>query len=747
MSDDHTGTDDPLSARQLDIIGVIYRLLTATSSWPTWSQVDQEVDFSFDIANPWAIVSEIDRRYLWAISETEPQDTTTVGLSIRGLAAWPAAAEDLGIFLDAVAWVAQQTRSRAGDISFTPQDLSQNLQLPAAGRDQLLARHSAFWQANGSLTNSIGGVGTSDWQISASRRQVRVLRDLSRTEIERVLNDRHDDRVAIGGPSAPGKLLSTEPDVTLALPMHAASAARPGSPEVDAVGPTQPFEEILAESGTTYRVFPQEELGHGGQGRVYLGHDPDGQEVAIKRISLRGFDTTRWYRDARTSERERVVAEYLRAAGAEGVLMLLDQALGTDELVYVYPRAQQSLDQYLSTNIHRSPAATVRCALELANGLLELHVRGVLHRDIKPPNALHHDGRWKWTDLGTARLMSELTSTYTLQGVITAAYAAPEVTRGEDASERSDVYSFGCVMYALATGQPPFTGVDVVGQHRSKQADLGPLKAFGESYADVVRHSLSKDPRGRPDALWVAERLSNMERRARGVSSLNDSVRDEADSAEPAARGAQGELRQRLIEMRERSEERSAVLVEKEQAVATRHAAADAARRVFERFFDEVRAVFDDAVPHVQALFEQDTWILSTAGRRLRFSVAEPADLRCSALLIGSVWVETRDEGVKSLVANIVAIEDSGGQITWKLLRLLRNDQAAPDDRKSARVGEALSDGRGGAAGEVVEKYYRQAAEGRVGGRIVTVDAESVLSPYEVTALFLAEVEAIEAAE
>lgn len=80
-----------------------------------------------------------------------------------------------------------------------------------------------------------------------------------------------------------------------------------------------------------------------------------------------------------------------------------------------------------------------------------------MHRDLKPDNVLHHDGRWKVADLGIARFVEEATASNTLKECLSPYYAAPEQWRLERATHATDVYALGCVGFCLLTGTPPFT--------------------------------------------------------------------------------------------------------------------------------------------------------------------------------------------------------------------------------------------------------------------------------------------------
>lgn len=101
---------------------------------------------------------------------------------------------------------------------------------------------------------------------------------------------------------------------------------------------------------------------------------------------------------------------------------------------------------------------TLEVTMQLADALDAAHEHGLIHRDVKPANALIEDGnRVYLTDFGlTRRVDSHRPLTQTGRAVGTAAYLAPEQIRGEPLDKRVDVYALGCVLFQCLTGQPPF---------------------------------------------------------------------------------------------------------------------------------------------------------------------------------------------------------------------------------------------------------------------------------------------------
>ncbi|MBI4864577.1 MAG: SUMF1/EgtB/PvdO family nonheme iron enzyme [Candidatus Riflebacteria bacterium] len=146
----------------------------------------------------------------------------------------------------------------------------------------------------------------------------------------------------------------------------------------------------------------------------------------------------------------------------------------------------------------------VAVAAKCLEGLGACHEQGIIHRDLKPENILFTgSGEPKIGDFGIARLFEgdqRLTQTGELIG--TPRYMPPEVFRGEVATASTDLYSMGIVLYAMISGQPPFSGpsfVELANAHLSQTPPPLPAQAgVPRSVANVLMAALSKTPGGRP---------------------------------------------------------------------------------------------------------------------------------------------------------------------------------------------------------------------------------------------------------
>ena len=272
-----------------------------------------------------------------------------------------------------------------------------------------------------------------------------------------------------------------------------------------------PSAELLPAtiSGTRYRVSKL--LGEGGSKMVYLAHDSMlDRDVAIALFRIEGLDE---------AGRQRVIRE-ARAMGRLG---------DNPNIVNVYDIGEEDgqpfiVSQFmpggsLDDRLKRSPgrklavADALRIGEQVCAALEYSHSLGIIHRDVKPANVfLTSDGQARLGDFGLAIAPDQ--SRLTMKGMMvgTAAYMPPEQALGHQLEPRSDLYSFGAMLYELLTARPPFTGDDlisIVSQHVTAAPEPPGTKVtdLPEALDQLVLRLLAKEPTQRPTAAQARESL------------------------------------------------------------------------------------------------------------------------------------------------------------------------------------------------------------------------------------------------
>ena len=169
----------------------------------------------------------------------------------------------------------------------------------------------------------------------------------------------------------------------------------------------------------------------------------------------------------------------------------------------------------------------MRIGQDVCRGLEFAHAKGVVHRDLKPSNVwLTSDGVAKIGDFGIAFSMAHTRITHTGRVLGTVQYMSPEQAMGGEIDERSDLYSFGAMLYELIAGRPPFAGshpVAVISQHINA-LPLPPSRSgthFPPAMVALILKLLAKEPSARPQS--ATEVLSELEAIARATGDERES--------------------------------------------------------------------------------------------------------------------------------------------------------------------------------------------------------------------------------
>jgi hypothetical protein len=300
-------------------------------------------------------------------------------------------------------------------------------------------------------------------------------------------------------------------------------------------------------------------LGRGGMGEVWEGTDTKlRRTVAIKVIMGLSVDPILLQR----FQREAIIAAGLQHPGI-AVVHDAGQHQGHPFMVMEFLRGQD-LSAVLATAPAGLPVGeVVSLTIQAAQALSAAHAHGVVHRDVKPANLfLLSGGQLKVCDFGLARLAdaaSGLTSTGYVFG--TPAYMSPEQWRGEQAGALSDLYSLGCVLYALLTGEPPFPAHQRPHALMHQHLDVIPpgprtlRAAVPPDLDELTQELLAKDAPGRPaSADLVVARLQAIQAGltaqaegadpGRGTALLNQAAQNEGTRGGTPRPGARSEAPQ-----------------------------------------------------------------------------------------------------------------------------------------------------------------------------------------------------------
>jgi tetratricopeptide (TPR) repeat protein len=201
-------------------------------------------------------------------------------------------------------------------------------------------------------------------------------------------------------------------------------------------------------------------LGEGGKGVVYKARDTVlNRVVAIKvlKATVAGEESySRFMREAQAVGKlnhPNIVSIHDIGKEDERQFFVLEfvDGMSLRELMGTYPEGKCDTQTAL------------RIGMDVCGALQYAHAQGILHRDVKPENVmLNREDTAKLMDFGLAKILGQ--PGLTQEGIIvgTVAYVAPEIALGRGADARSDLYSFGAVLYEAVTGKPPFVGEDAV---------------------------------------------------------------------------------------------------------------------------------------------------------------------------------------------------------------------------------------------------------------------------------------------
>jgi hypothetical protein len=253
------------------------------------------------------------------------------------------------------------------------------------------------------------------------------------------------------------------------------------------------------------RYRPLRPLGRGASGSVWLARDErTGLDVALKIVTREGKREARAAREAEAAARLR----HPRCVRAYD--------FGTDSghvyIAYEYVQGKTLREALRAGELTDTQA--IEAAAQVLDGLAHAHANGVVHRDVKPSNVLLEPGEpvsVRLLDFGLAQL--DEADTLTAVGDVpgTLAYIAPERLGGQDATEASDVWSVGVMLWEALAGSHPFWGVPLPQVAHAIESGAPPLQGerpdLPRPLLAVVSRALEREPARRPGAGTLAAEL------------------------------------------------------------------------------------------------------------------------------------------------------------------------------------------------------------------------------------------------
>jgi len=262
------------------------------------------------------------------------------------------------------------------------------------------------------------------------------------------------------------------------------------------------------------RLGPYEILapvGSGGMGEVYRARDSKlDRTVAVKVLPPHMAE------DREALARFEREAKAVAALSNPGILAIFD--FGSQEGV-AYAAMELLEGETLRARLISgplSPRKAVDYGLQICQALAAAHETGIVHRDLKPDNVfLTHEGRVKVLDFGLAKVarpkappghdpgrgetldLTPMTEPGTVMGTV--GYMSPEQVRGEETDHRSDIFSFGSILYEMLSGRRAFKGDSAVETMsailKSEPPDLAESnRSLNPAFERIVRHCLEKRP-------------------------------------------------------------------------------------------------------------------------------------------------------------------------------------------------------------------------------------------------------------
>lgn len=275
------------------------------------------------------------------------------------------------------------------------------------------------------------------------------------------------------------------------------------------------MENLIGKLIDNYRIVSV--LGRGGMGIVYKAYDTKlDRYVAIKMLNAQSYDRERFVERFKREAKNQAKLSHPNIVTVYGFIEYGD-LLGI-AMEYV---EGESLEKVIQRQGRFNLYDVIYILKQILLGLGYAHSKGFVHRDIKPSNIiLNKEGITKIMDFGISKSLFDKNMTKTGSKIGTVYYMSPEQIKGEDVTNRSDIYSLGCTAYEMIVGTPPFdysNEYEVMDSHLKKSPPKISSKLSGvpELVDKLIQRSLEKNP---------MDRYSNCEEMFNDVQELDKHV-------------------------------------------------------------------------------------------------------------------------------------------------------------------------------------------------------------------------------
>ncbi len=260
---------------------------------------------------------------------------------------------------------------------------------------------------------------------------------------------------------------------------------------------------MIGSNITHYAIL--EKLGEGGMGVVYKAHDTKlDRFVALKflpsHLAASEQDKTRFIQEAKSASALNhpnvcTIHDIQNYSGEDGKHQLF--------IVMEFLEGQTLRERKGTVSFKQA----IEIGIQIAEGLSAAHEKGIVHRDIKPDNIMiRKDGIAQIMDFGLAKLQGASQLTKVGSTVGTAGYMSPEQVQGLEADHRSDIFSFGVLLYELLTSELPFKGIhETAIAYEIVNVDSAPMSSIkpeiDPALDTIVLECLEKDPNERAQSI------------------------------------------------------------------------------------------------------------------------------------------------------------------------------------------------------------------------------------------------------